>query len=50
MKSAFNTLVDVSQLILVIRLRTGLTQKKFAVKRGVTLYIVNNWKSGCAEP
>ena len=45
-----NTQADIPRLIRELRQRTGLTQKKFAAKLGVTFPTINRWENGRAKP
>lgn len=45
-----NTQADIPRLIRELRLRTGLTQEKFAAKLGVTFPTINRWENGRAKP
>lgn len=41
---------DIARLVHEIRLRTGLTQEKFAARLGVTFPTINRWENGRARP
>ena len=45
-----NTQADIPRLVRELRLRTGLTQEKFAAKLGVTFPTINRWENGRAKP
>jgi putative transcriptional regulator len=44
-----NAQADISQLLPDLRVRTGLTQEKFAAKLGVTFPTINRWENGRAK-
>lgn len=41
---------QIGKLIRELRLATGLTQEKFAVKLGVTYATINRWENGHTKP
>ncbi len=41
---------QIGKLIRELRLATGLTQEKFAVKLGVTYPTINRWENGHTKP
>jgi putative transcriptional regulator len=41
---------EIPRLVRELRLRTGLTQEKFAAKLGVTFPTINRWENGRAKP
>ncbi|BAY47943.1 XRE family transcriptional regulator [Scytonema sp. HK-05] len=41
---------QIGKLIRELRLETGLTQEKFAVKLGVTYPTINRWENGHTKP
>ena len=41
---------QIGKLIRELRLATGLTQEKFAVKLGVTYPTINRWENGRTKP
>ncbi len=45
-----NAQVDISRLVRELRVRTALTQEKFAAKLGVTYPTINRWENGKAKP
>ena len=45
-----NAQADIARLVRELRLRTGLTQEKFAARLGVTFPTINRWENGRAKP
>lgn len=45
-----NAQADIFRLVRKLRERTGLTQKKFANKLGVSFPTINRWENGKAKP
>ena len=45
-----NAQADIPRLVRELRVRTGLTQEKFAAKLGVTFPTINRWENGRARP
>jgi len=41
---------DLPAMVRNLRLKTGLTQEKFAAKLGVTFPTINRWENGRAKP
>ena len=41
---------DMPRFVRELRLRTGLTQEKFAARLGVTFPTINRWENGRARP
>ncbi|MGB3193076.1 MAG: helix-turn-helix domain-containing protein [Limnoraphis sp.] len=44
------TTVEIPTLIRTLRLRLGLSQRKFGEQLGVVFQIVNNWENGRTQP
>ena len=45
-----NAQANITRLVRELRVRTGLTQEKFASKLGVTFPTINRWENGRAKP
>jgi putative transcriptional regulator len=49
-RTALNAQANITRLVRELRVRTGLTQEKFASKLGVTFPTINRWENGRAKP